>query len=131
MPTSGLSWFVAAAIQSIYAHPPIAWCYCWRSGESKAKYSNRCVLTILDPIALLTRHQPFAAVSFVQPYLEYTLTLRVAFIRIAVFYVGGVFVIGLIVPRDADVFVGGSAKNKIAASPFVHGKGTYFVTQCP
>lgn len=74
------------------------------------------------PRALLTRHQPFAAVSFVRPYLEYTLILGVAFFRIAVFYVGGVFVIGLIVPRNADVFIGGSAENKIAASPFVHGK---------
>lgn len=60
--------------------------------------------------------------SLVQPYLKYTLRLGVAFIRIAVFYVGAVFVIGLIVPRDADVFIGGSDENKIAASPFVHGK---------
>jgi yeast amino acid transporter len=63
-------------------------------------------------------------VSFVQLYLEYTLILKTAFLRIVVFYVGGVFVIGLIVPRDADVFIGGSAEHKIAASPFVHGKGT-------
>ena len=127
MPTLGLSWFVATTTLGIYTHLPIAWCDGWRSGESKAQYSNRCVLAILDPSALLllTHHQPFAAVSFVQPYLEYTLILGVAFIRIAVFYVGGVFVIGLIVPRNADVFVGGSGENKIAASPFVHGKGTH------
>ncbi len=125
MLTSGLSWFVATAILGMYAHLPIAWCYCWRSGEPKTQYSNWCVFTTLDrPSALLTRHQPFAAVSFVRPHLEYTLILGVAFFRIAVFYVGGVFVIGLIVPRNADVFVGGSAENKIAASPFVHGKGT-------
>ena len=54
-----------------------------------------------------------------------------AFIRIVVFYVGGVFVIGLIVPRDADVFIGGSAQHKIAASPFVHGKRDPSVTTVP
>ena len=70
----------------------------------------------------MTGHQPFAAVSFVQPCLECILITGAAFIRIAIFYVGGVFVIGLIVPSNADVFIGGSDDNKIAASPFVHGK---------
>ena len=53
-------------ILGIYTHLPIAWCYGWRSGESKAQYSNRCALAIIDTSALLllTRHQPFVAVSF-------------------------------------------------------------------
>ena len=60
--------------------------------------------------------------SFIQPHVKYTLTLVAAFIRIAIFYVGGVFVIGLIVPSNAHVFIGGEDKNKITPSPFVHGK---------
>ena len=34
----------------------------------------------------------------------------------------GVFVIGLLVPSDAPVFVGGEADHGVAASPFVHGQ---------
>jgi hypothetical protein len=36
--------------------------------------------------------------------------------------VSGVFVIGLIVPSDAQVFVGGQTVNGVAASPFVYGQ---------
>ena len=103
--------------------PSLAWRYCWRSREPKTQYSNWYV-SILDLDALLTGCQPSAAVSFIQPHVEYILTLVAAFIRIAIFYIGGVFVIGLIVPSNADVFIGGSDENKIAASPFVHGKYT-------
>ena len=34
----------------------------------------------------------------------------------------GVFVIGLLVPSDAPVFVGGEAANGVAVSPFVQGR---------
>ena len=34
----------------------------------------------------------------------------------------GVFVIGLLVPSDAPVFVGGEAVHGVAASPFVYGQ---------
>jgi len=81
------------------------------------QYSNWYV-SILD----LDGCQPSAAVSSIQPHVKYTLTLVAAFIRIAIFYIGGVFVIGLIVPNNADVFIGGSDENKITTSPFVHGK---------
>jgi len=57
------------------------------------QYSNWYV-SILDLDALLTGCQPSATVSFIQPHIKYTLTLMAAFIRIAIFYIGGVFVIG-------------------------------------
>ncbi|KAL0580237.1 amino acid transporter [Marasmius crinis-equi] len=46
--------------------------------------------------------------------------IRQTFFRILVFYVGGVFVIGLIVPStDSSLFVATKAKTGAAASPFV------------
>jgi len=85
------------------------------------QYSN-WYISILDLDALLTGCQPSAAVSSIQPHVKYTLTLVADFIRIAIWYIDGVFVIGLIVPSNADVFIGSSDKNKITTSPFVHGK---------
>ena len=85
------------------------------------QYSNWYV-SILDLDALLTGFQPSAAVSSIQPHVKYTLTLLAAFIRVAIFYIGGVFVIGLIMPSNADVFIGSWDENKITTSPFVDGK---------
>lgn len=46
--------------------------------------------------------------------------IRRTFFRILVFYVGGVFVIGLIVPSThPDLFVATKSKTGAAASPFV------------
>jgi hypothetical protein len=86
------------------------------------KQNSNWYVSILDLHALLTGCQPSTAVSFIQPHIKYTLTLVAAFIRIVIFYIGSVFVIGLIMPSNADVFIGGSNKNKITTSPFVHGK---------
>ena len=79
-------------------------------------------VNILDLDAILTGCQPCATVSFIQPHVKYTLTLVAALIRIAIFYIGGVFVIGLIMPSNADVFIGGWDENQITTSPFVDGK---------
>ena len=52
--------------------------------------------------------------------------IRRTFIRIVVFYIGGVFVIGLIVPSTSDaIFVANKSKAGAAASPFVVGESTY------
>ncbi|KAK0503212.1 dicarbixylic amino acid permease [Armillaria luteobubalina] len=54
------------------------------------------------------------------PRRNIPIAIRRTFWRILVFYVGGVFVIGLIVPSTAnDLFVATSAKTGAAASPFV------------
>ncbi|KAJ8078729.1 amino acid transporter [Marasmius tenuissimus] len=48
------------------------------------------------------------------------MAIKQTFFRILVFYVGGVFVIGLIVPStDQSLFVATKAKTGAAASPFV------------
>jgi yeast amino acid transporter len=49
--------------------------------------------------------------------------IRRTFFRIVVFYIGGVFVVGLIVPSTSDaIFVANKSKSGAAASPFVVGK---------
>ncbi|KAJ3573964.1 hypothetical protein NP233_g2089 [Leucocoprinus birnbaumii] len=54
------------------------------------------------------------------PRKNIPIAIRRTFFRILVFYVGGVFVIGLIVPStDRSLFVATSAKTGAAASPFV------------
>lgn len=54
------------------------------------------------------------------PRRNIPIAIRRTFWRILVFYVGGVFVIGLIVPRtDPTLFVANSQKTGAAASPFV------------
>jgi len=54
------------------------------------------------------------------PRKNIPIAIRRTFWRIAVFYIGGVFVIGLIVPRtNNDLFVANKSKVGAAASPFV------------
>ncbi|KAL0946953.1 hypothetical protein HGRIS_013110 [Hohenbuehelia grisea] len=54
------------------------------------------------------------------PRRNIPIAIRRTFYRILVFYVGGVFVIGLIVPsRDDNLFVATKSKAGAAASPFV------------
>ncbi|KAK1232252.1 amino acid transporter [Marasmius sp. AFHP31] len=54
------------------------------------------------------------------PRRNIPMAIRQTFFRILVFYVGGVFVIGLIVPStDQSLFVATKAKTGAAASPFV------------
>ncbi|KAF8077993.1 dicarbixylic amino acid permease [Lyophyllum atratum] len=54
------------------------------------------------------------------PRRNIPIAIRRTFFRILVFYVGGVFVIGLIVPRTDDtLFVATKSKTGAAASPFV------------
>ncbi|THU78638.1 dicarboxylic amino acid permease [Dendrothele bispora CBS 962.96] len=54
------------------------------------------------------------------PRRNIPIAIRQTFFRILVFYVGGVFVIGLIVPStDSSLFVATKAKTGAAASPFV------------
>ena len=54
------------------------------------------------------------------PRRNIPIAIRRTFWRILIFYVGGVFVIGLIVPRtDPSLFVANTQKTGAAASPFV------------
>ncbi|KAI0030743.1 dicarbixylic amino acid permease [Vararia minispora EC-137] len=54
------------------------------------------------------------------PRRNIPIAIRRTFLRIVVFYIGGVFVIGLTVPRTADnLFIANSSKVGAAASPFV------------
>ena len=54
------------------------------------------------------------------PRRNIPIAIRRTFWRILIFYVGGVFVIGLIVPRtDPTLFVANTQKTGAAASPFV------------
>ncbi|KAI0046119.1 dicarbixylic amino acid permease [Auriscalpium vulgare] len=54
------------------------------------------------------------------PRKNIPIAIRRTFFRILVFYIGGVFVIGLIVPRTSDeIFVANKSKTGAAASPFV------------
>lgn len=48
------------------------------------------------------------------------MAIRRTFYRILILYIGGVFVIGLVVPRtNSSLFVATQAKTGAAASPFV------------
>ena len=54
------------------------------------------------------------------PRKNIPIAIRRTFWRILIFYIGGVFVVGLIVPRtDPTLFVANSQKTGAAASPFV------------
>jgi len=54
------------------------------------------------------------------PRKNIPIAIRRTFLRIVVFYIGGVFVIGLTVPRtNNSLFVANSSKTGAAASPFV------------
>lgn len=54
------------------------------------------------------------------PRKNIPVAIRRTFWRILIFYVGGVFVIGLIVPStDPNLFVATKSKTGAAASPFV------------
>ncbi|KAI9459487.1 dicarbixylic amino acid permease [Lactarius psammicola] len=54
------------------------------------------------------------------PRKNIPIAIRRTFLRIVVFYIGGVFVIGLLVPRtNNDLFVANKSKTGAAASPFV------------
>ena len=57
------------------------------------------------------------------PRKNIPIAIRRTFFRIVVFYIGGVFVIGLIVPStDQSLFTANKAKAGAAASPFVVGE---------
>ncbi|VDC06581.1 unnamed protein product [Peniophora sp. CBMAI 1063] len=54
------------------------------------------------------------------PRKNIPIAIRRTFWRIVVFYIGGVFILGMIVPRTVkDLFVANSSKTGAAASPFV------------
>ncbi|VDC06533.1 unnamed protein product [Peniophora sp. CBMAI 1063] len=54
------------------------------------------------------------------PRKSIPVAIRRTFWRIVVFYIGGVFILGMIVPRTAhDLFVANSSQTGAAASPFV------------
>lgn len=56
------------------------------------------------------------------PRKNIPIAIRRTFFRIVVFYIGGVFVIGLVVPStDSSLFTASKAKTGAAASPFVVG----------
>ncbi|KAI0064602.1 hypothetical protein BV25DRAFT_1823006 [Artomyces pyxidatus] len=54
------------------------------------------------------------------PRKNIPIAIRRTFVRIVVFYIGGVFIIGMIVPSTSnDLFVANKSKTGAAASPFV------------
>lgn len=57
------------------------------------------------------------------PRKNIPIAIRRTFFRIVVFYIGGVFVIGLVVPStNQSLFTASKAKTGAAASPFVVGE---------
>jgi yeast amino acid transporter len=57
------------------------------------------------------------------PRRNIPIAIRRTFFRIVVFYIGGVFVIGLVVPSTSqELFVANKSKTGAAASPFVVGE---------
>lgn len=65
------------------------------------------------------------------PRRNIPIAIRRTFFRILVFYVGGVFIIGLIVPStDESLFVATKSKTGAAASPFVVAAGLVCRVRC-
>lgn len=63
------------------------------------------------------------------PRRNIPIAIRRTFFRIVVFYIGGVFVIGLIVPStNQSLFTATKAKSGAAASPFVVGETLFHFT---